>query len=303
VGDADGVGVVGPNGAGKSSLFSAVSVTRLSRLRPQRLLVTMLGDYWRGRREPIASAAMVELLGEFGVSPQSARSALSRLTRAGLLRRQRSGRRTSYLLTKKAQRTFDEGAARIFGFGREEPAWDGRWSIVAFSIAERDRSLRHALRTQLRWLGYAALYDGVWVSPHHRVEDTRRVLDELGVERATVFQAGHVAGGGARDPLKAWDLTELRARYEDFARRARPVLEQAVAGALSPSRALVMRTEIMDAWRSFPREDPDLPADFLPADWPRAGARALFVEAYEALAPIAEERFREIVQGVPTGSD
>jgi phenylacetic acid degradation operon negative regulatory protein len=297
VGDADGVGVVGPIGAGKSSLFSAISVTRLSRLRPQRLLVTMLGDYWRGRGEPIASSAMVELLGEFGVSPQSARSALSRLTRAGLLRRERSGRRTSYLLTEKAQRTFDEGAARIFGFGGEEPAWDGRWSIVAFSIAERDRSLRHALRTQLRWLGYAALYDGVWVSPHHRVEATRRALDELGVERATVFQAGLVAGGGARDPLDAWDLSELRARYEDFARRAQPVLDQAAAGALSPSRALVMRTEIMDAWRSFPREDPDLPAEFLPADWPRMRARMLFLAAYEALGSIAEQRFREIVLG------
>jgi phenylacetic acid degradation operon negative regulatory protein len=269
----------------------------VTRLRPQRLLVTMLGDYWRGRREPIASAAMVELLAEFGVSPQSARSALSRLTRARLLRRERSGRRTSYLLTDRAQRTFDEGAARIFGFGGDEPAWDGRWSIVTFSIAERNRSLRHALRTQLRWLGYTALYDGVWVSPHHRLEATRRVLDELGVERATVFQAGHAAAGGTRDPLDAWDLTDLRARYEDFARRAEPVLDQVAAGALSPSRALVVRTEIMDAWRSFPREDPDLPAEFLPGDWPRARARTLFLAAYEALAPIAEQRFRAIVLG------
>ena len=41
-------------------------------------------------------------------------------------------------------------------------------------------------------------------------------------------------------------------------------------------------------------------AEFLPADWPRAEARERFLAAYGALGPMAQGRFRELVQGVAT---
>ena len=60
--------------------------------RPPRLLLTLLGDYWWRRTEPLPSAALVALLAEFGVSDSAARAALSRLTRNGLLITSKSGR-------------------------------------------------------------------------------------------------------------------------------------------------------------------------------------------------------------------
>src|SRR5215472_7508770 len=45
--------------------------------RPPRLLLTLLGDYWWRRTEPLPSAALVALLAEFGVSDSAARAALS----------------------------------------------------------------------------------------------------------------------------------------------------------------------------------------------------------------------------------
>src|SRR6266700_3084713 len=53
--------------------------------RPPRLLLTLLGDYWWRRTEPLPSAALVALLAEFAVSDSAARAALSRLTRNRLL--------------------------------------------------------------------------------------------------------------------------------------------------------------------------------------------------------------------------
>src|SRR5262245_65784953 len=41
--------------------------------RPPRLLLTLLGDYWWRRTEPMPSAALVALLAEFGVSDSAAR--------------------------------------------------------------------------------------------------------------------------------------------------------------------------------------------------------------------------------------
>src|SRR5437588_288898 len=119
----------------------------------------MLGDYWRGREEPIASGAVVALLGEFRVSPQNSRAKLSRL------------------------------------------------------------------------------------------RETRRALDELGVQRATVFRASVVYGQGASDPLSAWDLRGLRSKYEEFIRRAGQVLAEVSPDAVGPGEALVLRTELMDVWR------------------------------------------------------
>jgi phenylacetic acid degradation operon negative regulatory protein len=264
--------------------------------KPQRLLVTLLGDYWKGRGEHIPSSALVRLLSEFGIGPVGARSALSRLATRGLLERSQQGRHTFYGLTERAQRLLEEGAKRIFAFGAGEAHWSGAWSVVAFSVAEADRDLRHALRTRLRWLGFAPLYPGLWVSPRRDIESVARALDELGVESATLFRADAVPWrGNGSGPLEAWDLTGLRARYERFVRRFAKERTRLARGKITAREALVERTRLMDAWREFPRDDPDLPAEFLPRDWPRRAARELFLELYDGLGAMAERRVREIV--------
>ena len=108
--------------------------------RPPRLLLTLLGDYWWQRTEPLPSAAIVALLAEFGVSDSAARAALSRLTRNGLLVTSKAGRRTFSRLSSRAAAILDDGARRIFSFGADRRPWDGMWSLVAFSIPEDNRA-------------------------------------------------------------------------------------------------------------------------------------------------------------------
>jgi phenylacetic acid degradation operon negative regulatory protein len=269
----------------------------LPRVKPQRLLVTLLGDHWRGKSEHVASAAILRLLAEFGVSAQGARSALSRLVGRGLLARSRRGRRTFYGLTDRGLAMLDEGAQRIFGFGQRPARWDGTWSVVAFSVAEADRHRRHLLRTRLRWLSFAPLYPGLWISPHPHLEEAAKVLEDLGIDNMTLFK-GIVPSWGSRrgDFLSAWDLGTLRASYLRFLARYRPVESRLRRGSVRPAEALVTRTRLMDEWRRFPREDPDLPDEFLPGDWPRREARALFHELFRALEPGANRRVAEIVE-------
>ncbi len=266
------------------------------RVKPQRLLVTLLGDHWRGKAEHISSTALLRLLAEFDVGQQAARSALSRLVRRGLLVRSRRGRRTFYGLTDAGSTLLDEGAKRIFAFGLESSRWDGTWSVVAFSVAEADRGRRHLLRTRLRWLTFAPLYPGLWISPHAHLEEAAKVLDELGIDNMTLFK-GIVPSWGSRqgDFLSAWDLDSLRGSYLRFLQRFRPVQARLRAGRLAPAEALVTRTRLMDEWRRFPREDPDLPDEFLPADWPRREARELFDRLFRDLGPAANRRVAEIV--------
>jgi phenylacetic acid degradation operon negative regulatory protein len=168
--------------------------------------------------------------------------------------------------------------------------------MIAFSVAETDRDLRHVLRSRLRWLGFAPLYPGLWISPRRDLDAASRLLDDLAIESATLFEAEALprrAGHG--EPLRAWDLTGLRRRYEAFCRRLETLRDRLERGRVTPRQALVERTRVMDAWRAFPAEDPELPAEFLPRDWPRRGARELFLTLYDGLGPMAERRVRELV--------
>jgi phenylacetic acid degradation operon negative regulatory protein len=264
--------------------------------RPPRLLLTLLGDYWWRRSEPLPSAALVALLAEFGVSDSAARAALSRLTRSKLLITAKSGRRTVVRLSPRAARVLDDGGQQIFSFGRVSQPWDGMWSLVAFSIPEQHRAARDSLRKQLRWLGFAPLYDGLWVSPRDHAAEVLGQLAELGISTATAFRARTVPGvspGGL--PQQAWDLDNLRARYDRFIGQAGALRERTLDGQLSPDVALVTRTRLMDEWRTFPELDPDLPDELLPDGWPRAAARKLFTTTYDLLGPVAAHRVRQII--------
>jgi phenylacetic acid degradation operon negative regulatory protein len=265
-------------------------------LRPPRLLLTLLGDYWWQRTESLPSAALVAMLAEFGVSDSAARAALSRLTRNKLLVTAKSGRRTFVRLSDRAAGILDEGASHIFSFGLRTEPWDGMWSVVAFSIPEHNRAARDALRKQLRWLGFAPLYDGLWVSPRDHAAQVVGQLAELGIKTATAFRAMAVPGTEHDGlPQRAWDLDELQDRYGRFIEYAAELRERALAGRISPVEALVERTRVMDEWRAFPGLDPDLPSELLPATWPRAGARDLFISSYDLLGPVAVHRVRQII--------
>jgi phenylacetic acid degradation operon negative regulatory protein len=264
--------------------------------QPQHLLITLLGDYWYGRREHLPSAALVRLLAEFGVTPVGARAALSRLARRRLLESSKVGRRTYYGLTERAAAVIADGTRRIFSFGTGSRSWSGQWTVAAFSIPEEQRDLRHALRSRLRWLGFAPLYDGVWVTAGDGTAAATAALRELEIGAATVMTAVVTPGSPlSGDPLGAWDLGVLRRRYVEFEGKYEPLLERIGAAKVGASEALVARTAVMNEWRNFPNLDPDLPRELLPRPWPRAEARRIFAEVYNGLGPLALVRVRQVL--------
>ncbi|GAB7193240.1 PaaX family transcriptional regulator C-terminal domain-containing protein [Kineococcus sp. NUM-3379] len=263
---------------------------------PQLLLTSLLGDFWYWRDEHIPSAALVQLLAEFGITADGARAAMRRLVSRGLLTVARNGRTTAYGIPPRTATVVVQRVHRLLTFGAQAPQWDGAWTVVAFSVPERARELRGALRARLRVLHFAALYDGVWVSPHDGAAAARAVLDELGVRTGTVFRATEVPGAApGGDPRAAFDLEPLAAQYAEFADRYEPLLAAVEEGRIGPAEALRARTGLRVDWRRFPEIDPDLPGPLLPPDWPRPRAQRVFVTIYDRLGPLAEQRFRELL--------
>ena len=262
---------------------------------PQHLLLTLLGDYWSKRCEPLPSAALVDLLAEFDVNPSGARAALSRLSIRGLLVGTKDGRNTFYRVADGFRHLLPYGPIHTRAFGKPRPDWDGMWTMVAFTVPEDQRRLRPMLRGRLQSLGFAPLYDGLWVSPHAPDKELDIALEIAPAKSCTVIRATELDDGQRLRVSSAWDLTELGDSYDEFIRTFRPMLRRLEHGQVSPTEALVSRTRATYRWFVFAVTDPDLPQTLLPNRWPRAAAHDLFVALVDGLASLAVERVRDIV--------
>ncbi len=260
---------------------------------PQHLLLTLLGDFWTGRREPLPSAALVAWLSEFDVNEAGARAAIGRLAKRGNLDVVRQGRNTSYRVADRLVELLPYGSLHTQSFGYSRPGWNGQWTMVAFSIADDTRRVRLQLRSALELLGYAALYDGVWVSPYPPDDRLHATLNSFPEVSCTVI-VGSV--DACVSPAYAWDLVPLRALYDRFISTFAPTATRMRSGSMSDRDALVARIQVAYRWFVIATVDPDLPAELLPHDWPRNKARDIFVDLYDQLGPRAEARVREIVR-------
>ncbi|MDY0829746.1 PaaX family transcriptional regulator C-terminal domain-containing protein [Microbacterium sp. BG28] len=259
---------------------------------PAHQILTLFGDYWWGVDAPLPTGALLAAMSDLGVKAPATRASLTRLTDRDLLVLSKSGRRTSHALTDRGASVLADEAQWLRRFGRDDPVWDGLWSAVLFSIPEKERPLRHAARTRLRWLGYAPLYDGVWISPFDSVDAAVGALTSLGVGQVSTLR-GALATAPGDSPTRAWDLSEAEREYAEFLARVGDGGQE-----LTSAAALERRTSLMLAWQSFRHTEPGHPMRLMPAGWPRERARGAFVAVYDALGPAAEKRMREHVAAI-----
>lgn len=257
------------------------------------LLLTILGEYVLPRQAGVWQETLVEAMVSLGYSAQAARQALSRSTREGWLQTERRGRRARMTLTPRTADLLRSGADRIYSFGQPW-RWDGRWLIVVLRVPERSRAVRHQLRSRLAWTGLGSLGGGVWLTPHvEREGELAAAISEAPEADARSFVAAFGAMGSPQQLVAdAWDLEQVRGQYvafiDDFDR----------VRALAPEACFRQQTLLVHAWRKFPFLDPDLPAELLPADWPRRRAHELFVTRHDRWQPKAVEYFGSL-EGEP----
>lgn len=266
---------------------------------PRAAMLTLYGDYVLHRGGEIGIGSLVRLMSNFGLSEQAIRSAVSRMCRSGFLKAKRSNRKSYYSLTSEGHSLLTEGALRIFR--RKESHWDGNWNIVSYSIPESMRQARDRLRLELGWLGYGALGEATWISPHDRTREVNNLLQKFNIEEYVhIFSAQHQ---GSIDPRKivshCWDLGKIHQKYADFLADYRPKLEghrkRLEAGeTIEPSECFVARFNLIHEYRKLPFFDPDLPLELLPENWLRPEATALFNEYRGLLTEKANEYFDSV---------
>jgi len=257
------------------------------------VLLTILGEYVLPRRDAVWQETLVASLEAMGYTAQAARQALARSSREGWLVGERHGRRRRLALSPATASLLQSGAERIYSFG-ENGDWSGDWLVVVLRVPEAQREVRDQLRTRLAWAGLGSLGGGVWVTP--RVEREQEIADVVrAAGSADVWsfrgelsmlgdQAGVISAG--------WDLGAVRGAYDEF------LAQFGNRTATTPRAGFSAQTSLVHAWRRFPFMDPDLPADLLPARWPRARAHAVFQDRHARWAPLANEHFQSLEDSV-----
>jgi phenylacetic acid degradation operon negative regulatory protein len=235
------------------------------------LLLTVLGEFVLPRDALAWTGALVTALGEVDIEEKAARQALSRTAAEGLLTSERDGRRVRWRLTPAGNQLLVQGTERIYGFGRGMQPWDGRWLVLAVSVPETQRQLRHRLRTRLTWAGLGSPMPGLWVTPDAEKEkEVAAAIEELGVESFSFTGPFGQIGEQQRVVQQAWALDDVERRYREFLETV------STMRAGSRAEAFAAQVRLVQEWRRFPFLDPALPPELLPADWPAPAAAALF---------------------------
>jgi phenylacetic acid degradation operon negative regulatory protein len=270
--------------------------------RPQDLVFTLYGEFLLRRAEPVRVGSLIALLEPLGLTAGGVRTVLSRMMAKGWLCGERHRGRGYYALSERGRRLLEEGEARIYRPARLAD-WDGAWTLLAYSIPEEQRRQRDRLRSQLSWLGFGSLGNGLWISPHDMVARVRAVGEELGVlSHLEVFRSMH-AGFSDRRRLvsQCWDLPAINVRYEAFIARhlAAHQALQAAPASVAGRNAYERRFALVHEYREFPQLDPFLPRPLQPQDWAGECALALFQSYHALLSPASDAYLREVLETLP----
>jgi phenylacetic acid degradation operon negative regulatory protein len=240
--------------------------------------------YARARSGTLAISELISLMSTLGVDAGAVRSSVSRMKRRGVLVSTRKDGAAAYRLSDSLEEVFRAGDRRIFG--QERAALDDPWLLASFSVPERERPVRHQLRTLLMRLGFGQVSGGLWIAPGIIVEESRSSLARAELTGYVDLFLGNCISD---EPLelavrKWWDLAALETHYRAF-------VETNSAAADRPGSdrdAFSAYTTAITQWRRLPYLDPGIPIELLPAGWAGIEAETLFATLRERLGEPAE---------------
>jgi phenylacetic acid degradation operon negative regulatory protein len=255
---------------------------------PRTLLVEFLGAFVRHQDNWAPVAALVSLMGEIGLDESTVRTLVSRLKQRGWLVPERRNGANGYRLSDTALRSLEEGD-RIVWHARQHVSLADGWTLVAFSVPERERSKRHLIRSRLGALGFGNVGAGIWLAPARMLPDARSLLAELGLTKfVDLFTAQYAEGQELSELIeRGWDLKSLNHDYRQFVAEHEPVLKEWLAAPRSDADGFRAYMHALNQWRKLPFRDPGLPSELLGSDWAGDAAGVLFEKVVESLEPSA----------------
>jgi phenylacetic acid degradation operon negative regulatory protein len=269
------------------------------------------------QRGEIGSTELAEVAQKFGLSLDAVRAAANRMARAGVLVKEGRGRgNVSYKVGPAGQAIINQLIVKLMHWHmmlEGQQAWDGTWLVVAFSVPEDQRGKRDDFRDKLGEMGFGLLSSSVWISPFDQEADVAALVGELNLDgMVAILHCDHIQMPGlasVRELARSvWDLEPLAEHYHDINRRVKAFmasLEQVEQGEEIDAEtvffeAMDLQNEVLEMILT---EDPCLPPELLPSDWPGQRTHELahaVTAAVDRLEPVSEryEFLFHLIQGM-----
>jgi len=154
---------------------------------------------------------------------------------------------------------------------RQDAGWGGRWCLVTYDLPQDAAGMRKRLIRSMRRVGMGRLNQSTWVSPY----DWSETVSAEASARGGATYLDWIRDGDlalhcpvAEAVHRMWPLKRLSGRYREIAKRARALAESSLGRAGLRNALRTVRS-----WAVIEAEDPMLPAELLPSDWPSADVR------------------------------
>lgn len=238
----------------------------------------------------------VRAIGDAGRDPAAIRQTLYRMETEDELITRKVGRVKFYSASRYADGEIDAGLSRILGAAKR--AWDRRWTFVhlAFRPHPAQRVARERVVALLATEGFASLGGDVYVHPRDVAERLNATLSTAARPYVTIIVGPLVNDEREASLVASWDVAQLGRRYRAAGERLRELRAQVRAG-VSDRDAFVLRFAVVFEFLQVAWDDPDLPREILPREWPGDEARAIAAELYRALVPAATRHAVHLLEG------
>jgi len=235
-------------------------------------------------------------MADFGVSERLVRTSVFRLANDGWLESEQRGRRAYYSLTADGRERFRAATHRIYGAPAE--AWDGYWSLLLLS--NLNATTRDLVRKECGWLGFGSFSTSVMAHPTPNTEDLNDTLRRLGVADKVVIMTGSTVDSDdamRRLANESWNLSDIDAKYKKFVKRFWPALNAISSSEfIAPKTAFLLRTLLIQDYRTVLLRDPQMPTALLPSDWNGVAAYRLCRDLYSLIYERADEHLSAAIE-------
>lgn len=270
-------------------------------LNHQQLIITLFGFYGRSNGGALPVSGLIRLMAHLGVDAPAVRSSISRLKKRGVLDSVKVSGLSGYAVAPGLEEAFLEGDERIFRSRRA--ALTDSWILAVFTVPEKQRHLRHQIRSGLIRMGFGAVAPGVWIAPEHLRDAAHAYMDRHDLSPYIDWFRGDYLGARPMSGAVGqwWDLGALEAQYADFASRYALVRDRWAEGVGADGdgerAAFADYIPMVTEWRRLPYLDPGLPLEMLPEGWRGLVAEQLFGELHGLLKGPADAHARRVLAG------
>ncbi|MFZ5643503.1 MAG: PaaX family transcriptional regulator C-terminal domain-containing protein [Bacillota bacterium] len=239
------------------------------------------------------------MLEPFQKNETAIRMGLSRGVQNGLLVNEKQINEVYYRITDEAVRGVKHWQETLAIFRARIPiqlsGWDGKFSILFIESAGEKRGIE-AFTESLRKIGYGSLSNTFWISPYDLPGKVEELAHKHKAENFYQFRGGLSVNRKPFEIAKnAWPIISLAERYSLFEKSMKEAASGLDADSYDGGGGLpFLHLHGLELFNII-QDDPQLPLNLLPPDWPGLQAAKAFLDIREQILPKANEYISRIL--------